>query len=176
MKIGTIVCGYLEENCYILSNEMGDGIIIDPGDRASDIIKYVNKNELNIRAILITHYHFDHVGALDKIKEEYDVKVYDYKKPGVKKVHGGFNFEVVLTPGHTSDSCSFYFEKDHILFTGDFLFKESIGRYDFETSSFIDMQKSISWVKTLPSGIDIYPGHGDNTTLSYEIKHNMYLK
>ena len=176
MKIETIVCGYLEENCYIISNELKDAIIIDPGEGSLDLIKFLNKNELTLRAILITHYHFDHIGALESLKNEYDVKVYDYKKPGVKKVHGGFVFETVLTPGHTSDSCSFYFEKEHVLFTGDFLFKESIGRYDFETSSFIDMQNSISWIKSLPSGIDIYPGHGEATKLGYEIKHNMFLK
>ena len=175
MKVQAILCGYLEENCYVVSNEAGDAIIIDPGEDANTIIKYINKNELTVRAILITHYHFDHIGALEGVKNEYDVRVFDYKKVGKRKVHG-FSFEIIKTPGHTSDSCSFYFEKDHILFTGDFLFKESIGRYDFETSSFIDMQKSISWVKTLPSGIEIYPGHGEKTTLGYEMKHNMFFK
>lgn len=175
MKIQKIVCGYLEENCYVISNENNDALVIDPGDDGKKIEKYIKDKELVVRAILITHYHFDHIGALEYIKECTNAKVIDYSNKEMPRVHG-FDFEIIKTPGHTDDSVSFFFRSEGVLFSGDFLFKESIGRYDFENSSFTDMQKSISWIREQDKEIRIYPGHGDNTTLKYELKHNEFLK
>lgn len=174
MKVDRIVCGYLEENCYVISNEAGEALIVDPGENEALIEKFIKKNSLTVKGILITHYHFDHVGALEYFKNLYEVKVFDIKKIGKNKVHG-FSFETFETKGHTEDSCSFYFPEHEMIFVGDFVFKESIGRYDFPDSSFTEMQKSISWIKTLPKKTIIYPGHGDETTLGYEIRHNMFF-
>lgn len=175
MKVQKIVCGYLEENCYVITNDNKDALIVDPGDEASKIMKYIKSNELVVRAILITHYHFDHIGALEELKEETGAKVIDYESKENPRVHG-FNFEIIKTPGHTDDSVSFYFREENILFAGDFIFKESIGRYDFENSSFTDMQKSIAWIREQDKELKIYPGHGESTTLKYELKNNEFLK
>lgn len=175
MKVQSFVCGYLEENAYLVINELNEALLIDPGENEEVIDKYITKNNITLVGILITHYHFDHVGALDYFKEKYDLKVYDINNVGLNKTHG-FMFDVFETKGHTDDSCSFFFEEINSLFCGDFLFKESIGRYDFENSNFQDMMKSIKWVKTLDPSVKIYPGHGEDSTLKYEFKHNEFLK
>lgn len=173
MKIERFVCGYLEENAYLLINETNEALLIDPGSE-KEIDKYIEDNKISLKAILITHYHFDHTGALDYFKEKYNTKVYDINNVGLNKI-SGFIFDVYETKGHTDDSCSFYFEEINSLFTGDFLFKESIGRYDFENSSFQDMMKSIDWVKTMHESVKVYPGHGEETNLKYEFNHNEFL-
>ena len=175
MKVQSFVCGYLEENAYLVINESNEALLIDPGSEEGKIEKFIEKNGITLKGILITHYHFDHVGALEYFKEKYNLKVYDIKNVGINRV-GEFMFDVFETKGHTDDSCAFYFEEINSLFTGDFLFKESIGRYDFENSSFQDMMKSIAWVKTLNESVRIYPGHGEDTNLKYELKHNEFLK
>ena len=86
-----------------------------------------------------------------------------------------FNFEVIYTPGHTSDSITYYFYDYGVMFTGDFLFKESIGRKDLETGNVNDMLESIDKIKEYDPSIKIYPGHGDTTTLEYELENNSYL-
>lgn len=172
MRIKKIITGYLKENCYILINN-NDCLIIDPGDNYDDILKVVKS--LNIKGILITHYHFDHIGALNKLLNYKKTNVYDYRlSEKIYKVDD-FEFKIIKTPGHTSDSISFYFESDEVMFTGDFIFKNSIGRTDLESGSDIDMKKSIEKFKNFNKNITIYPGHGDKSNIDYELKHNIYL-
>jgi len=169
MIVKKIKVGYLRTNCYILI----DGnctIIVDPGDEYEKI-KEETKN-LNIQAILITHYHFDHVGALNKFK---NIEVYDYKKVNKKIKLKNFEFEIIETKGHTSDSVSFYFEKEKIMFVGDFVFQNTIGRTDLETSNYKELIKNIKKIKEYPNIIKIYPGHGNDTTLEQEIKNNEFF-
>lgn len=173
MNIKRIVVGPLQENCYILEkNNMC--IIIDPGD---EIDKIIEKITYPLEAILITHNHFDHVGALLQLKEKYNVPVYNFKnlKEGELST-GNFTLKVIYTPGHTSDSVTFYFEEDEIMFTGDFVFKGTIGRTDLSTGNFKEMQKSIRKILAFNDIIRLYPGHGENTTLGLEKKYNEYLK
>lgn len=169
MEIKTVKVGYLQTNCYIIKNN-NNTIIIDPGDEYEKIKKEIDKN---ISAILVTHNHFDHVGAINQFK---NIKIYDYKnlKEQIYKIDD-FEFEVIYTKGHTDDSISFYFEKEKVIFTGDFVFKNSIGRTDLETSSNEEMQKSIEKLKKYPKDITIYPGHGKETTLEEEIKTNPFF-
>lgn len=174
MKIEKFVCGYLRENCYVIYFEE-NALIVDPGSNEEEIDGFLKKNNLILRGILVTHYHFDHTGALNYFKEKYNPKIYDYEDLGLNKTHG-FMFEVFDTKGHTNDSCSFFFEEINSMFVGDFLFKGSIGRYDFENSSFTDMQKSIAWIKSYDKSLIVYPGHGDKTTLGHELKNNEFLK
>ena len=173
MNIKKFVVGYLDTNCYVLNNNK-NCIIIDPGDNEKLIDNYINLNNFKVIAILITHYHFDHIGSLDYFKNKYNVKIFDYNKIG-KHTLGSFNFEVIETFGHTIDSVSFYFEKEKAMFTGDFLFKNNIGRYDFEESSVEEMQKSIKLIKKYNEEINIFPGHGEITRLKEEFKNNYYL-
>lgn len=170
MEITKVVTGYLEENCYILKKDESV-IIIDPGDDINKIISAIGNNK--VVAVLITHHHFDHVGALHSICEKYNIKEYN-ATAGKHKIEN-FLFEVIDTKGHTSDSVTYYFYNDNVMFTGDFLFKESIGRTDFENSNYSDMIDSINRIKEYDKNIEIYPGHGDKTNLGYEIKNNPFL-
>ncbi|MDO5568776.1 MAG: MBL fold metallo-hydrolase [bacterium] len=173
MKVKTIIVGNLQTNCYIIEKD-NKVLIIDPGDDYL-LIKEKLKNK-EILAVLLTHHHFDHVGALDELVNHYNIKVYDSSnlKEG-EKVIDPFKFNVILTKGHTSDSLTYYFVEDKIMFTGDFLFKEEIGRCDLPTGNYNEMLKSIKNIKEYNKDITIYPGHGETSTLENEFKNNKYF-
>ena len=177
MKIITIKTGYLEENCYILIKD-NNCIIIDPGDDYEKILKEIDN--YNLLAILITHNHFDHVGALTDILNNYNVEVFDKKSLlETKKEISNFSFEVLYNEGHSSDSISFYFEEINSIFVGDFIFKCSIGRCDLETGNILEMAKSLKkFINKFKNNkkLTIYPGHGEKTNLQEELTNNPYLK
>ncbi len=157
MRIDTLVVGTLQENCYIVT--IGDNtFIIDPGDEADRIIAACK--EKNIKEILITHHHFDHVGALKEIEEHFGLK--ENNKTDL------FDYEVINTPGHTSDSVTYYFPKEKVMFTGDFIFFHSIGRTDLPTGSDEDMAKSLDLISKYPSDCLLFPGHGPKCSLGIE--------
>lgn len=186
MKIEKIVVGLYEENCYLIIKD-DKCIIVDPGDESKKIISNLEKSELNVLGILITHAHFDHIGALNDILDRYNVPVYYHninneiehdKLINIKEekyILDKFKFEVIFTPGHRNDSVTYYFYDENIMFTGDFLFKGTIGRTDLEYASILDMQKSLNKIKKYDNEITIYPGHGDETTLEIEKKINPYF-
>ena len=162
MEINKVVVGDYETNCYVISID-NDVLIIDPGDEYEKIIDLVNGR--NILGILITHSHFDHVGAL----KYFNNVVYDYNNLSEKSYTiGNFNFDVIYTPGHTKDSICFYFKKDNVMFTGDFIFKGAIGRIDLGGDK-VDMFKSLNKISKYDKSIKLYPGHGDYTYLKDEI-------
>lgn len=173
MKIERVVVGELDENCYILTID-NESLVIDPG---SDFDKIKTKiNTKKVLGVLITHHHFDHVGALKEVLEFYKTKLYDFNN--LKEIEykiGPFTFEVMYNPGHTDDSISFYFKEEKIMFVGDFIFLESIGRCDLEGGSFIKMKESINKIMQIKENITLYPGHGLETTLDYEKKHNSFF-
>ena len=158
MNIKKVVVGSLEENCYILEKD-NKCIIIDPGDEANKIISNI---KYPVVGILITHYHFDHIGALNELKEKYNIieNIYDID---------GFSFEVINTPGHTSDSKTYYFKEDKIMFVGDFIFKNGIGRMDLPTGNKNEMITSLEKIFKYPLETIIYPGHGDISNLKDEL-------
>ena len=172
MEIDIVKVGQLQTNCYILTIK-GNSLIIDPGDDYDAIVNKVGNK--NVNAILITHNHSDHIGALKQISNKYKCDVFSYKNlvEGFNSI-SDFNFKVIYTPGHTSDSISFLFEKEHVIFTGDFIFKDTIGRCDLPTGSFISMLKSLNNISKYKN-LTIYPGHGDITELDYEKQHNPYF-
>lgn len=174
MQIKNIKVGQLETNCYILSN--GNGcVVIDPGDNYELIEKEIGKNL--VKFILITHYHSDHVGALEELSKNYNAPIYDKNNLEEKKYSiDSYNFEIIYTPGHKSDSICIYFYEYNFMFTGDFLFKGTIGRTDLETGSPEEMENSLIKISKYPDTIKIYPGHGDFSTLSEEKRSNYYLK
>lgn len=174
MNIKTVKVGFLETNCYILNID-DECLIIDPGDEESKIIETIG--ELKPIAIIVTHYHFDHIGALEKIKNKYNILVYDINNLEEKDYKlGKFEFEVIYTKGHDDTCISIYFSKEKMMFVGDFIFKDSIGRTDLEGSNEDEMFKSLSKIKNYPNDITIYPGHGDITNLGYEKENNEYFK
>ena len=109
---------------------------------------------------LITHHHFDHIGALDEIEKHFNVKESMHVKD--------FDFEVIKNPGHTFDSVSYYFKDDRVMFVGDFIFNGSIGRTDLPTGNLNDMLNSLKKISNYPDDIIVYPGHGLSTTLGKE--------
>lgn len=162
MEIKTLIVGELETNCYILIKD-NDCIIIDPGDDFN-IIKESVKN-LNIVGCLVTHFHQDHIGALEEVISKYDVEI--------NKLNDKFEYEIIETPGHTMDSKTFYFKKINTMFTGDFIFKSSIGRTDLGGND-KDMIESLEMIKKYPDDTILYPGHGPSTILGKEKKYFSY--
>lgn len=172
MDIKILKVGELYTNCYILFKGK-NALIIDPGDEGEYIISALDN--LNIQAILITHHHFDHVGALSILLNKYKTSVIDYKDVGKHICLDDFSFDIIDTKGHTDTDVTFYFKDDKVMFTGDFLFKDGIGRTDFENSNYNDMIKSINIIKSYPDDITIYPGHGEITNLGYEKNNNIFF-
>lgn len=163
MEIITIPVGYLKANCYLLNNN-NQTLIIDPGDEANKIIAAI---KYPVVGILITHNHSDHIGALKEIQSRYNAPVNNYELIN-------FPFQVIPTPGHTKDSKTFYFSKDKIMFTGDFLFLDDIGRTDLPGGSPSEMISSLKKIAIYPDDIKIYPGHDRSTILGHE-KNNFNL-
>lgn len=186
MKIEKIVVGLYQENCYLIIKN-NKCIIVDPGDEEEKIIDKIQSLNLTVMAALITHAHFDHIGALKCILDKYNVPLY-YNNINNEITYDKlinisednynieeFKFKVIYTPGHRNDSVTYYFYEDNIMFTGDFLFKGTIGRTDLEYASISDMEKSLKKIKEYDEKIIIYPGHGDKSSLKYENKNNYYL-
>ena len=163
MIIDRVIVGPLAENCYIVTKN-NKTIIIDPGDEADKIIEATK--DKNVVGILITHHHFDHVGALKELEE--------YFKINESKTISDLGLEVIKTPGHSSDSVCYYFKDDKVMFVGDFIFLNSIGRTDLPTGSDREMLESLEFIKNYPDDIILYPGHGESTTLGYEKNNFKY--
>lgn len=164
MKINRVVVGQLQTNCYILE-ENNKCLIIDPGAEYEKIKKVIDDKV--VVGVIVTHYHFDHIGVLnyfDKIlildKNNLEEKEYNIDN---------FKFEVIYTPGHKEDSLTIYFKEDKIMFTGDFIFKNAMGRIDLPGGNYSDMLNSLNKMKEYDRDIIIYPGHGDKTCLKDEI-------
>ena len=176
MEVKRVVTGYLDENCYVLI-ENGTCLVVDPGDNYNKIKDEIGDNK--VLGVLITHSHFDHIGALRKFLTKKSIKIFKKSniEDGKEYEIGEFKFKAYNTPGHSADSVSFYFEEDKALFIGDFVFKGSIGRCDLPSGSSEKMAQSIKKLKsTFPEDTVLYPGHYDTTTLKEEIKTNPYLK
>lgn len=173
MNIEYIKVGNLKCNCYLIEKE-NNYLLIDPGDDIEAIEKFIQGK--TIQGILLTHFHFDHTASVEDLVEKYHYKVYNDNnlKVGENKI-ANFNFEVIPTPGHTTDSITYYFKEDKVMFTGDFLFYQTIGRCDLIESNPSQMEKSISKIQDYPNDITIYPGHGIKTNLGYEKSHNPYF-
>ena len=163
MQINRVVVGPLDTNCYILVSG-NKCLVIDPGDEYDKIKEVIGENK--VIGVIITHHHFDHIGALNYFdkglildKNNLDEKEYNINN---------FNFKVIYTPGHKEDCITIYFEKEQIMFTGDFIFKGTIGRMDLEGGSVLDMKNSLYKIRKYDKNIKIYPGHGESTYLSKE--------
>ena len=197
MKIHTLVVGPIETNCYIVEDEGSrEAIIIDPGEEADNILDHLKNLQLKIKAIIITHGHFDHIGANRKLKEKLHVPILMHERDVFGLVTGnspppdsflkdkdnfevgGLRFEVIHNPGHTPGGISLYCEKEKVLFSGDTLFAGTWGRTDLPFSSEEDMAISLKKLLKLPPETKVYPGHGRPTTIGaeqallQEIKHD----
>lgn len=190
MQIFKQACGAYETNCYILNTAQGE-FIIDPGVDAIDFIKTHAKNPL---AILNTHGHFDHIWDNARIKKEYNIPIYIHKndefmledpfKKGFQPSKADFlvrdeneleiyntRFKFHFLPGHTPGCTMIEIVGENIMFSGDFLFYRSIGRWDFPYSDANLMKQSLEKVMTYKEDYRLLPGHGDETSLKEEQKH-----
>ncbi len=205
LKCDYKVVGAVQTNCYFLYNEeTKDCVIFDPGDQAEELINYVRKKELIPQAIYLTHGHFDHIMAAERLREEFGIKIYASEaeqelimdtKQNVSAMFGrpvslqpdeglsdgqeltvlGQTMRCILTPGHTCGGMCYYFPKEGILFSGDTLFQQSVGRTDFPTGSMSQLIRSVrEALFVLPDIVRVYPGHGMMTTIQEEKLLNPY--
>ncbi len=166
LNVKKIIVGKLEENCYIAQKD-NKALLIDPGDEYEKISQELK--ELDVVEILLTHNHFDHVGALDYFEKKYHLIHNNFSNQY-------FDYQVIPTPGHSKDSLTFYFPKEKIMFTGDFLFQGTIGRMDLPGGDIQDMKNSLNLISTYPNDIIIYPGHGNKSILEFEKNNfNYYI-
>lgn len=190
MKIKRLIGGNLESNGYIVyDKEGGEGYIIDPGYRGEAFIEECGKLSVTIRGILLTHCHYDHVGAVEKLKKEWGCPVYmhqedcdQYGKHVDVMLLGGERFPLgdewlltLHTPGHTRGGVCFLSEsgKTKAVFTGDTIFNVDLGRTDLLGGSDADMKRSINEICAKWAGdMTIYPGHGDPATMKYVRANN----
>ena len=177
MQIETLKVGYLKTNCYFLIKNQ-KCIIVDPGEDANKIKEKIQKLQLTPIHILITHHHFDHVSALKEIVETYHIQkidYHDYINDEKSYEFDEFKFQIISTSGHAKDCVTYYFKEEKVMITGDFLFMETVGRWDLETSSEEEMMRSIDKISTYTDDIKVYPGHGRETTLGHEKTSNPYF-
>lgn len=188
--------GLYKTNCYILK-ENGDALIIDPGFHGYRIMKEIG--EAKPVGIILTHGHADHICAVDALVEHYHISVYMHpmddallrvkrRMPSGYKERftspyialeegplqiGPFSLNVWEVPGHSAGSVSIGYQ--HILFTGDTLFKGTIGKVNTYNGNPVAMKATLEKIKTFNPAYVVYPGHGASTTLAYELATNPYL-
>ena len=174
MEIIKVVTGALDENCYVLVKN-DTCLVVDPGDDFPKIKDVIDGRK--VLGVLITHSHFDHIGALRNFLTKRSIKIFKRSNLEEKEYTiGDFKFNCIHTPGHSRDSVSFYFPEDEVMFVGDFIFKESIGRVDLPGGNNSEMTMSIEKILGYDDEIVLYPGHYDETTLAHEKENNPYLK
>ena len=213
MNIKRLMCNPLQENCYVVSDETKECVIIDCGayydEEKEALASYIAQNDLKPVHLLATHGHLDHNFGNAFIYNQYGLQVeicaedqnlvehlrecasalfgMDIKeeqppvgrllKHGDVITFGNLTLKVLQTPGHSHGSALFYCEEEHTVFTGDTLFRMSIGRTDFPESSWAEMEQSLKTVvKQLPKDTIVLSGHGPQSTIGDELQYNLYLK
>ena len=164
MEINRVIVGPLQTNCYILSKD-NICLVIDPGDEINKINEVIGNKK--VLGVIVTHSHFDHIGALSYFNENIIMDKSNLEEQEYNI--GGLKFEVIYTPGHKEDSITIYFRKEKVMFTGDFIFKDDIGRTDLQGGDMTLMIDSLNKMKEYNKDIIIYPGHGDMTNLGIEL-------
>ena len=203
IKVNYRALGMLSTNCYVVENPDSQKVlIVDPGDSPLEIERQIDEIDGDPEAILLTHGHFDHMMAADELRRTFQIPIYAGEKEvelladpdmNVSKLGGecvslnvdrllrdgetldflGEEWKVLFTPGHTGGGVCYYLKEQKILFSGDTLFDQSVGRTDLPTGSGRAIVDSVTRVLfALPDDVMVYPGHGDETSIGYEKLHN----
>ncbi|MEQ8197954.1 MAG: MBL fold metallo-hydrolase [Clostridiaceae bacterium] len=200
MLIKTFPVGDIQENCYLVIDEdTKEAFLVDPGDEPDYLIKAINNSGADLKFILLTHGHFDHVGAVSKLKQTYNVPHFINSKEsdlmnGKSYVFGkmpeadGFledgeiidfgthKIKCISTPGHSPGGMCFLLDNEH-LFSGDTLFYLSVGRSDFQGG---DADTLISSIRRklfiLGDNVTVYPGHGPKSSILTEKRGNPFVR
>lgn len=199
--------GNIGANCYFIINEQTkEAICIDTGAEGEKICQFIGQNGWKLTGILLTHGHADHIGATQYVKDHEKVKVYaakaeeevlaqpklnlttmfgstmslkadEWLEDGQQLTLAGIPIQCLLTAGHTKGGMCFYLPKEKIVFTGDTLFCQSIGRTDFPTGDLKTLETSIKEkLYVLSDDTVVYPGHDASTTIGHEKQHNMFVR
>ena len=208
MDVRMFTVGPVAENSYVLRREGSDrGLIVDPGDEADKLLGAIDGLGLTLEGILLTHTHFDHVGAVAPVAEATGAEVWvpeteafvladinsfvpwpgfgpfeSYEaehtlKGGERLELAGFTIDVVFTPGHSPGHVTFSLPDERAVFSGDVLFRGSVGRTDLPGGDWDTLLESIrTLVDTLPEETTVYPGHMEVTSLGAERRTNPFLE
>ena len=198
MLIKTLPVGMIEANCYVVTNEETLAyVVIDPGDESNTILDYMESNHLHCEAILLTHGHYDHVGAVLQVMEDTGAPVYicprddaritgerhysfpmpeggRYFDDGDVLNFAGMDFQILAMPGHSPGSVCIIC--GDAIFTGDTLFRGSCGRADLPGGDMMEELRSLKRLCELPGDYEVYPGHMDSSTLERERNFNYYCR
>jgi hydroxyacylglutathione hydrolase len=196
MLIKTFTAGPVDTNCYLVGcPKTHQAAVIDAPQGVAS--KLLHEKELKIKMIFITHSHWDHIADAAKLKETFQAPLYvhpydaeNLKRPGADKLPlffsidgveadgfleegevffiGNLKLQVIETPGHSPGGVCLWFPEEKVLFSGDTLFKGSMGRVDFPFSSPSQMRESLKKLSDLPPDTKVYPGHGPSTTIAAE--------
>ncbi len=188
MEIIRKIFGELQNNCYIIfDSESSDCFVIDPGYEAQKIADIISRRKFNVKGIILTHFHEDHTGACEELKNLTDAPVYIHKSDAkmyrgridvkIKEGHiftlGSETIETVHTPGHSRGGICLIARESKNAFTGDTIFPTDTGYVIFEGGSAEDMMTSMQKLdKILTNDFTIWPGHEDIVSMSYVREHN----
>ena len=202
MIIKQYTLGPIENNNYLVVDETTkDAALIDATGMSDELVKDVENLNCDVKYILLTHGHFDHITGVQELKKYFGAKVFmneldmdwvkninlvlpqfdispveipvidEFINDGDKIKIGGLIFKVISTPGHTKGGVCYLIE--NVLFSGDTLFRDCVGRCDLPGGNYKDIQKSIKEkLFTLPEDTIVYPGHGAPTSIGYEKEFN----
>lgn len=202
-EIKQYVLGPVNASCFVvIDKESKECFAIDPGDAPDVFVNSFAVEGLTLKGIVLTHGHFDHIGGVAALVEKYQVPVYAMAaevellgdadlnlscrmregftvnnvsplNDGQELNLAGFDLKIIATPGHTSGGACIYIEKEGVIFTGDTLFAECIGRTDLPTGCTSTLVRSIrEKLLVLPGDVIVYPGHGSATTIEHEKNYN----
>lgn len=202
MIIKTISTGMLQSNCYIIG-DAGEAAVIDPGADLDEIVTYLDEQKLTLKYIMLTHVHIDHILHADKLSDACGGKVavhiddapllgnsvlngsimfgadIAFDEPdltvedGDELMLGGVKLKIIHTPGHTPGSICV--KTGDRLFTGDTLFRLSVGRTDLGAGNKRSLSKSLQRLMEQDDGVKVFPGHGPSTDIGFERKNNPYI-
>jgi hydroxyacylglutathione hydrolase len=205
LELHRLVTGPVQENCYIVRHDSGVAVLVDPGDDAATILETIIKTNSSIKAILLTHAHFDHIGAVQELRTKLGVDVWLHPDAREQYANGHVSaarwnlpfhqpepaendlvpgdwkidpleFTVLFTPGHAPGHVSLYSKAGGFVLSGDALFKGSIGRTDLPGGDQGLLVLSIrTQLLTLPGETVVFSGHGEETTIAEEAATNPYL-